>query len=282
MGLVDCGLACVISPQDEWARRTLRHIVHTGLDREGMTFTFDLPFMLWEEAKRRDWPETKQGELPSYCPKALEHRDRWGTRPRALNAHAAAQFRQGEEKEALDLLREAAKERPGFAGYATAHMLALANRSWEIGHHGLVSELIDKAQENAIRIRDVHLRHERLHLVQRHRTWWKGIEVDVATGLAKLAREPDIDARLAYIDFLSAQWISPPGGPMLDGLKKLVPLALGDRTVLDAVLARLCGLYLANGEHQLSDDDLVKAIQICTRREMLSKPWQSGPQAKDR
>src|SRR5262249_30867189 len=119
-------------PDVQRVRERLRGIMRTALDREGVTFTFDLPAILRAEAQNRGLPV--QGELSAYLQQGLEAIDGWGTSVRARSAQAAAQFRRGDFVGAFEGLRQGASLPPGFAGYAALTMLSLANRCHEFGN----------------------------------------------------------------------------------------------------------------------------------------------------
>src|SRR5262249_14452577 len=56
IGLVALGVACLSVPDQSWMRQRLQSILRTALDREGVTFTFDLPALLLAEAEKRHIP----------------------------------------------------------------------------------------------------------------------------------------------------------------------------------------------------------------------------------
>jgi len=74
------------------------------------------------------------------------------------------------------------------------------------------------------------------------------------------------------IDHLSARWSWPPNQPNWEGLKALVPLALGDGTTLDAVLARLYGLHL----DRYNAAETAALIDTCAKHLTTGRPWELG------
>jgi hypothetical protein len=276
IGLVALGVACLLVPDPSWVRPRFQSILRTALEQEGVTFAFDLPAVLLEEARKRRIPAR---QLSDNLSGALGSNDRWGTGIRAHSARAAALFRQGKTDEAFGALSEAGRRRSGFAGYGVLTLLSLANRCYEFGHPECADEpkwgshqdtsLLDGAEELARNVREQGFREERLKLVEDYRGWAMASAPDADTVLATLAETPDPDTRRAYKDHVSARWASP-SSPDREGLKRLVPTALADATTLDAVLGRLCGLGLG----QLSDDDLAAAIGLCAAHFLIDRPDQ--------
>src|SRR5207249_446084 len=101
--------------------------------------------------------------------------------------------------------------------------------------------LFESAAANAAAVRDPGFRLERMRLVLEYLDWWHAETPDVERAQAELAKIADRDARLAYIDHVSARWSRAPDQVSWESLKWLVPLALPDGTTLDAVLGRLVG-----------------------------------------
>jgi hypothetical protein len=285
IGLVEFGVVSAsVSPnQDPWLRKLLRRILQAGLDREGVTFTFDLPFMLLEAARRRHLSSEQQGSLPHYCDTAWWHSDRWGTSVRGRSAKASALYWHGDRQGAVNELKEAQNQRTGFAGFAVMHYLALANRWHEFQQATITlnstqerQQLIQKAEEQAHYVRDESFRHDRVQLVQQYRRWDSEVvpSADAIEGILK--QMPDADKRLAFIDHISAR-LAGMTQPDLDSLKALVPLALLDGTTLDAVLGRLYGWYLSNSSFTVDNDDLAKLIHLCQDSLMTGMPWALKP-----
>jgi hypothetical protein len=271
--------ACLRVSDDSWLRRTLQSIIHTGLDREGVVFTFDLPFQLLEAAREQGLPEAEQGSLPTYCHTALSHPDPWGWgfRLRALSARAGSLYRrQGRENEARSALDDAEEVHFRYAGYGALHMLALADRWRELGDPARGLGLIDRAEKQASSVGNKRFRKDRIRLVREFRSWWIEEAMDFETTQEKLRQIPDTDTRLVIRQHLSARWASAAEGPTWEWLKALLPevLAYGTGSFRDAILGRLFGVYLAT--RPMTDDDLARAITICERPEMLSKPWVVG------
>jgi len=271
IGLVALGVACLSVPEPSWVRQRLQSILRTALDREGVTFTFDLPALLLAEGEKRHLPVQ---ELAEYLNRALSSEDRWGTAVHARNARAAALFRQGQTAEAIRELKEAARLLRGFAGYAVETTLALANRWWEFGYSKttLVESLVNEAGRQATKVRDPQYRAESIKLVETYREWSKESVPDQGTIQATLSATLDPITHTVYKDHISARWAGPIDGPNLEGLKMLVPIVLPDGTALDATLGRLVGL----GISQLSDSDLAEAIRLCTAHFTSGRPWELG------
>jgi len=89
IGLADVAISYCDAASSAWARKRMRDILRTGLDAEGVTFTFDLPAILLEEAHQRSIPAP---ELQEFLDIALSQGDRWDTQLRAQSARAAARF----------------------------------------------------------------------------------------------------------------------------------------------------------------------------------------------
>jgi hypothetical protein len=271
IGLVALGVACVAVPDSSWVRPRLRAILETGLNQEGVTFTFDLPALLLEEARKRQLPAP---ELSDYLAKALQSNNRWGTAMHAQSTRAAALFWQGNTAAALDALEEARRLSSGFAGYGTLTLLSLANRWYEFGAPERITTLLDEAAAVAGNVRDVQFRQERLQLVSDYRDWTMASTPDLDTALMTLARTQDPDVRNIYKGYVTARWVSL-GSRNLDWVKQLVPLALSSATTLDTVLGRLFGPALG----QLSNADLAEAIRVCTTYLLVDQPgegWTKG------
>jgi hypothetical protein len=249
----------------------LQSILRTALDNEGVIFTFDLPSMLVGEAQKRNLHEP---ELANYLDRALSSNDRWGTGVRARSARAAALFRHGLTADAIHELDEASTQPRGFAGYATVTLLSLASRWWEFGLSGWpsVQNLINDSALQAEQVRDTQFRVERIELVRMYRKWSLESAPSTASVLATLSATPDPDTRRVYKDFISARWSGRVDGPNPDGLKALLPTALADGTMLDAILGRLFGLAIG----QLSNAELLEAIRLCTTHFTSNRPWELG------
>lgn len=269
IGLVALGIACLSVPEPSWVRQRLQSILRTALDREGVTFTFDLPALLLGEAEKRHLPAQ---ELAEYLGQALSSEDRWGTAARARSARAAALFWQGQTAEAIRELEAAARLPRGFAGYAVVTTLSLATRWWEFGHpeSASVESLVNEAGWQATNVRDPEFRTESIKLVENYREWSKESVPDPAAVQAILSATLDPVIRRVYKDLISARWVGSIDGPNREGVKMLVPVVLADGTALDTVLGRLVGL----GISQLSDSDLAFAIRLCTTYFTSGRPWE--------
>jgi hypothetical protein len=273
IGLVALGVACLHVPDPAWVRPRLQSILETALNQEGVTFAFELPSVLLEEAKKRQLPAH---QLSEYLDEALKSDDRWGTAMRARSARAAALFRQERIAEAFEMLQEASRLQSGFAGYGTLTFLSLANRCYEFGDPDLIYEpiwgsdrsasLLDKAEELAEKVRDWEFRQERIKLVNDYREWATADTPDIDTVLTTLSETSDPDTRRAYKDHVSARWASP-SRPNVEGLKKLLPSVLGDATMLDTVLGRLFGLALG----QFTHGDVAEAIRLCAANSTIDQ-----------
>lgn len=285
IGLLEAGLSCLAVPHDEsdWLRTRLRSILQVGLDWEGITFTFDLASTLVEAAKNRSLSPIIQGDLPLYLETAASQDDRWGTAVRGLSAEAAAKKQLGDPQQAVTRLEEAGRRAPGFAGYATLHMLSLANR-WQEFHQvpfasGAMtnaSHFVNRAMEQAHDVRDPDFRDERIALVKAY-MHWADESLPEKEAFEPLVRQiADADARMAYIDHLSAR-LAGEINPNLADLKALVRLALLDGTTLDAVLGRLYGLYLSDFGFNVSDEDLAELLRYCQTSLTTGEPWALEP-----
>jgi hypothetical protein len=265
--------AALAAHQADWTHPRLRRILTTALDREGVSFTFDLPAVLQAECKRRGIA----CPLDAYLQEALEQDDRWGTRVRALSAQAAARYRQGDVIAAQALMRDANHANQGYAGFATFNLLSLANRWWDLGqpdpNEWPWNNHVDWAADTARRIRADAFRDERSRLVDAYRSWQAGPDFsDTSAAIGRPDTMADRDQRLAYVEHLSARWACPTAQPNMEGLQRLVPLSLSDSTLLDAVLARLVGAHLPS----LSDAALGEACAQCAEYLAGGRPWEVG------
>lgn len=247
-GLIALGAIVAVTPDVEWSQRILQQILKTGLDDEGVCFTFDLPLLLRAEAERRGLPVPES--INAYCQEVLNINDRWGSSVRDRSAMVATTYFL-DDKEKAEKILDSFSWDPGtiYAGYAAVHMLALANRWRQFGRLERVTsppnkkpDLLEKAEESANHVIAHDFREERIQLVKAHRDeWWdpKGVP-ETHDGLAMLAPLTG-DTRLALIDYLLAAWSNPPDDePNIEGMKVLLLHALIHATTLDAVLARLC------------------------------------------
>ena len=271
IGLVALGVACLSVPDPFWVRQRLQSILRTALDREGVTFTFDLPALLLAEAEKR---HLSAQELATYLARALSSEDLWGTATRAHSARAAALFRQGQTAEAIRELEEAAWLPRGFAGYAVVTMLSLASRWWEFGHpeSAAVKRLVDEAALQADNVRDPQFRAESIKLVEAYRGWSNQSVPSPETVQATLFATLDPVTRRVYEDFISARWVGSTAEQNQEEVKMLVPIVLPDGTALDTILGRLVGLSIS----RLSDGDLAEAIRLCTAHFTSGRPWDLG------
>jgi energy-coupling factor transporter ATP-binding protein EcfA2 len=271
IALVNLGVAAAAVPDRTWASERLRKILRTGLDEEGVTFTFDLAFVLHEEGQRRNLGSGGLRTLTDYLKHAVESQDRWGTATRARSARAAALFRQGRAAEAVDELKASEALDIGFAGYAAMTLLSLANRWLEFGDPVRARDVARKAKERAGRVLDAEFRDERLRLVAAYETWMNEplpVADAIATGIAAI-QDPDV--RMAYVEYLSAR-LAAPGADDVKGLEGLISPTLADGTALDAVLGRLFGL----AARRLDDDGLAAVIRTCANLLATSRPWELG------
>jgi hypothetical protein len=113
---------------------------------------------------------------------------------------------------------------------------------------------------------------QRLKLVELHRTWTQEPEPDVDLVENRLSHMPDTDTRRAYLHHVAARWAASPDPGVAGQLKTLVPLALFDTTILDAILARLMSVELRT----LSDRDLGEVVELVTADFTTGRPWTHG------
>ncbi len=285
IALVAIGTATVQVPDAAWTRQRLRTILRTGLDSEGITFTFDLPAVLFKEAERRHMAAPG---LATYLDQALNWDDRWGTQIRARSAQAAAFFRQDEIDAALASLREASQVPRTYAGYGSMALLLLANRCHEFGRPELAGEpkwgsnsdisLLDGAAGLARKVYDQEFRAEREQLVRGYRDWLVQPPPDIPGVRATLASIQDPDQRRVYKDLAGARWAAA-SPPDLKALKSLVLMMLADSTTLDAALGRLIGLRIHEhrmGARLFPDAELAEALAVCAEHFTTGRPWEFG------
>jgi hypothetical protein len=254
-------------------------MLSVALYGEGVTFTFDLPAMALGLPHP---PSAEAAELEALLQRGGNTVDRWGTHLRASSARVAAAVRQGtiQPAEAAAELQAAFRRPLGFAGYAVLGLLALANRCLELGlalenitaGQGNSAGILEEAASSATHVRDADFRARRVLLVHAYRSEWLNRPLPAVAELPdRLARMPDRDMRLAYIEHLSARWSSPAEKDW-QALKGLVPFALSDATTLDAVMARLVGLAGAAP----APPDLSPIIPACARDLATGRPWEYG------
>lgn len=273
--LVALGIAALAVPDPEWTGQRIERILETALEKEGLTFTFDVAAQLVAEAERRGLPG---GALAAYLDKAGAWNDRWGTRLRVASARAAARFAQGGHAEASAALEAAAGLDQGFAGYVAAHLLALAARWCEFGRPERIAELdlVAKSRTHAERVRDPKFAVERGQLVNEFERWLVAPPPNADAVSAVLRATPDPDTRRAFKDLVSARWLS--GGQWL-GWKHLVLATLADATALDFVLGRLTAHAVREhreGARELSDAELNDAMALCAEGIATSRAWEVG------
>ena len=276
--LVAVGVASLRSQETSWTRQCLQDIIATGLDNEGITFTFDLAAQLAAESGRRGLPPT---DLTLYLRAADSSSDRWGSALRAASALAAAEFSQARTLEATTLLEGAAKRDQGFAGYMAAHLLHLACRWCEFGEPARAAALglIQRSRQHAGRVRDPSFRDERLRLVDEFSGWFDAPSPMWPEVSALLRATPDPDARRIYKDLVSARWYS--SGKWSDW-DQLVLAVLADGTALDMILARLFAEVLRRhraGVLSFPDSQLLEAIKICGSAIAPIGPWEASAPA---
>lgn len=285
IALVPIAIATVQVPDAAWARQRLRTILRTGLDSEGITFTFDLPAVLLKEAERRNMAAP---DLAAYLDQALNQDDRWGTQIRARSAQAAALFWQGRTDAAFAGLQEASQVPRTYAGYVSMALLLLANRCQEFGIPERAAEpkwglnldvsLLEGAEGSVKNVYDPKFREERRQLVTAYRDWFAHPPPDIPAVRVALASIQDPDQRRVYKDLAGACWAaaSPPGR---EALKGLVLMMLADSTTLDTALGRLVGLRIREhwlGERVFSDAELVEALAVCAEHFTMGRPWEFG------
>lgn len=285
IALVPIGIATVYVPDTAWVRQRLRTILRTGLDSEGITFTFNLPAILLMEAERRNIAAPK---LATYLDQALNQDDRWGTQTRARSAHASALWWQGQLDSAFASLQKASQAPHTYAGYASLDLLLLANRCHEFGIPERAEEpkwglnldvsLLKGAVGLASKVRDSEFRREREQLVSAYHDWLAQPAPDIPAVRVALASIHDPDQRRVYKDLASARWVAT-AEPNQEALKSLVLMMLGDSTTLDAALGRLLGLRIRehrNGGREFSDAELTKVLEVCADHFTTGRPWEFG------
>ena len=276
--LVAVAIATLSASDVDWARIRLQDIIATGLDNEGVTFTFDLPAQLIAEAQRRG---LAAADLSDYFDAANGASDRWGSALRATNARAAAEFHQDRKVEAAALLERAATRDQGFSGYMAAHLLALMCRWCEFGapERARLLGLLGRSRQHAQRVRDPGFRDERIRLVDDFAKWFDTASPGWPEVAALLRTTPDPDARRAYEDLVSARWCA--AGQWSDW-HQLVLAVLADGTALDFMLGRLFGEVCRRHRHGIRtfpDAELLEAMKICHQMVGTSRNWEIGAPA---
>ncbi len=232
-----------------WLRHVWQELASVVMNREGIIFTYELPFLLLSEAERRD--VDVDPALASFCDHALGIFDKWGTRMRVHAAYATTAFRAGNSADADGTIGWLGAESHGYAGFETQNLIMLGNRWLAFGtperiHQPLsqweATTLVEKLNARVAAVEDADFRQELTDLVAQAMAWWQQTGVDSAEALAQLARLPTASVRMAYVDYISAVW-SAAGDRK--ALKALLPLVLDDSTLTDLVLARLLALTIA-------------------------------------
>ena len=273
IGLVSLGVAALAMPDRAWTDAQLQTILETGLEKEGVTFTFDVAAHLLAEAGRRGLATP---ELADYLSKAAVAVDRWGTRLRTASATAAAAFVQGDQNTAFTRLEEAGGLAEGYAGYMSAHLLNLASRWCEFGRPERVAanDLIAESRLRAQRVRDPSFAQDRQVLVDHFEAWLAEPLPAWSEVSARLRSTPDPDMRRALKDLVSARWLA---AGHRDNWGDLVAAALNDATALDIVLGRLTCRAIGrsrSGDKPLSDAEVSRAVALCVARIAVSRPWE--------
>jgi hypothetical protein len=272
------GGTVVTAPDRDWVSDRLREILRAGLDDEGITFTFDLPTLLLAENDKR---RLRSDGLRSFVEEALDREDVWGTRMRALSAKAAAAFRNGLD-DPVQILLAASRTEVTYAGYGVTGVLELMDRCFEFGAAGQAHReiwgpardrsLLDLAERHAERVHDPTFRVERRRLVEEYSMWAAEPEPDAATAQRELAAMADTDTRRAYCRHVAARWAASPEPAVARQVTALIPLALFDATLLDALLARLVALDVG----ELSDQDLSTLNDVVETNLATGRPWTFG------
>jgi hypothetical protein len=273
IGMVALAVAALAMPDGAWTDGQLQTILETGLEKEGVTFTFDVAAQLLAEAKRRGLPT---GKLADYLSRAGDAVDRWGTRLRTSSATAAAAFAQDDVNTAVSTLDKAGGLVEGYAGYMSAHLLSLASRWCEFGKPEEVTarNLIGRSRSQAQRVRDPNFAKDRQALVDRFETWLSEPVPLWSDVFARLRTTTDPDARRAFKELVSARWLA---AGRSDNWGELLSSALNDATALDIVLGRITSRAIRrsrSGEKPLSDADLTRAMELCAAHIALSRPWE--------
>jgi hypothetical protein len=200
---------------------------------------------------------------------------------KSASAHAAADFVQGRNPDAITKLESAGALDQGFAGYMSAHLLAVASRWCELGAPELVGELglVANSRSHAARVRDPRFARERLELVDRFEQWLAAPAPVWGEVSALLRATPDPDTRRAYKDLVSARWSAE---RRWGNWGRLLVAALADATALDFVLGRLAARVIRRhheGVCGFPDAALAEAISLCSENLATSRPWELGAPA---
>jgi Domain of unknown function (DUF4062) len=276
--LVVLAIAALAVPDPNWSSSRLQKIIEIGLEREGVTFTFDLPAQLAAEADRRGLAAPG---LTDYLAQATNASDRWGSRLRATSAQAKANYVQGRQQQAVEMLQRAAQFDQGFAGYMSAHLLTVASRWCELGMGERVGQLhlVAQARSHAALVRDPRFGQERQELINRFEQWLATLAPGWGEASAMLRATPDADTRRAYKDLVSANWSAE---RRWGDWGALLVAALADATAHDFILGRLAGRVIRrhqNGECDFPDAALTEAVTLCANSFATSRPWEMGTPA---
>jgi hypothetical protein len=133
--------------------------------------------------------------------------------------------------------------------------------------------LFEAAVAAAANVRDPDFRLARIELVLNYLTQWRSPTPDPGAAGAMVAELHDQDSQLAYVDQVSARWTIEQRAAAWDGIAAFLPVALGDGTVLDALLARLVGPRLGS----LDNQNLGRAMDTCLSDLSGGRPWQVWP-----
>jgi hypothetical protein len=271
LALDQLATAVLCSTDADWARAGLQRIIQSGLDQEGVTFTYDLPIAILQEAESRN---VALAELRNHLEPIMRgQQDPYESMTRVDLARAGAHYHQGDMANALARLDQAERRPRGYPGFASAVLLALLSRYIMLGHDmaqdAKLSWLLAAAGERAERVRDPQFRAARHRLVAEYTGWVRSPVLGFREAETRLAQMPDRGSRRAFKDFVIAAWTAEGTGAAREALKKLLPLTLMDATQLDNALARLVGTCLP----ALTDPDLERAAAVCLRSLVTAQAW---------
>jgi hypothetical protein len=115
-------------------------------------------------------------------------------------------------------------------------------------------------------------RDERRALVSQYISWAGEDEPDVDAVHKRLSQFTDTDSQRAYCNHVAARWAGAPNPIIARQVAALVPLALYDATLLDALSARLVAIDLAG----LANRDLNELIDVVELNLTTGQPWAFG------
>lgn len=279
LALVVIALPIAQHPDDTGAMAGLEVLLKAALEASEPHFTQDLPIALlqvrpdrWEDlqhglklAHRLTYTTTwHMAEEPApYTGHAWGgtfRSDPWAREILRCSAVAAVQHRLGWYEQSHRTLQAAGEldYRPKYAGYRALAHLALACRWVELDDRRAARRETDEAYRHAGLMQEKALGRQRQALARQIRRWIEDEAPILSSDQAwqQLDQLGELEQGW-YIRLLSARWMG-----KARRLRELVPFALDNPTVLDAVLGRLVGTLASVGACLPALESLCKELEM--------------------